>query len=52
MSVLTDPISDLLTRIKNASRAVKEECLIPFSGIKAEIANWTAVVRTSGASAE
>ena len=38
MSVVTDPISDLLTRIKNASRAVKEECLIPFSGIKAEIA--------------
>ena len=38
MSVVTDPISDFLTRIKNASRAVKEECVAPFSGIKAEIA--------------
>lgn len=38
MSVVTDPISDLLTRIRNASRAAKEELNAPFSGIKAEIA--------------
>jgi len=38
MSVLTDPISDFLTRIKNAGRALKEETTAPFSQIKAEIA--------------
>ncbi len=38
MSVLTDPISDFLTRLKNASRAAKEVTIAPFSGIKAEIA--------------
>ena len=38
MSVVTDPISDFLTRIKNATRAQKEETTAPFSGIKAEIA--------------
>ena len=38
MSQLSDPISDFLTRLKNASRAGKEEFLAPYSGIKAEIA--------------
>lgn len=38
MAVLTDPISDFLTRWKNASRARKEEFSAPFSRIKAEIA--------------
>ena len=38
MSVLTDPISDFLTRIKNATRAQKEETTAPFSQVKAEIA--------------
>lgn len=38
MSVVTDPISDFLTRIKNASRAAKEELTAPFSKMKAEIA--------------
>ena len=38
MAVLTDPISDFLTRWKNASRARKEEFTAPFSRIKAEIA--------------
>ena len=38
MSALTDPISDFLTRIKNATRAAKEETTAPFSRIKAEIA--------------
>jgi small subunit ribosomal protein S8 len=38
MSVVTDPIADFLSRIKNASRAAKTEALAPFSRIKAEIA--------------
>jgi len=38
MSVVTDPISDFLTRIKNASTAAKEELSAPFSQMKAEIA--------------
>ena len=38
MPVVTDPISDFLTRLKNASRAAKEEMTAPFSRIKAEIA--------------
>lgn len=38
MSALIDPISDFLTRIRNASRAGKEEVLAPFSQMKAEIA--------------
>lgn len=38
MAVLTDPISDFLTRWKNASRAKKQEFTAPYSKIKAEIA--------------
>ena len=38
MSVLTDPISDFLTRLKNASRARNDEFTAPYSKIKAEIA--------------
>ena len=38
MAVLTDPISDFLTRWKNASRAKKAEFTAPYSKIKAEIA--------------
>ena len=38
MSALTDPISDFLTRFKNASRAGKEEFNAPFSKMKSEIA--------------
>lgn len=38
MSVVTDPIADFLSRIKNASRAAKPETTAPFSTIKAEIA--------------
>ena len=38
MAVLTDPISDFLTRWKNASRARKEDFSAPFSRVKAEIA--------------
>lgn len=38
MSVLTDPISDFLTRIKNASRASKEDLSAPHSQMKVELA--------------
>jgi len=38
MSVLTDPISDFLTRFKNASRAGLEEFSAPYSRIKEDIA--------------
>lgn len=38
MAVLSDPISDFLTRLKNASNARKEEFLAPHSKIKVEIA--------------
>ncbi len=38
MAVITDPISDFLTRLKNASNARKEEFSAPFSKIKVEIA--------------
>lgn len=34
----TDPISDFLTRIRNASSAGKDECVSPHSKMKAEIA--------------
>lgn len=38
MAVLTDPIADFLTRIKNASRANNEYFAAPFSKMKADIA--------------
>ena len=38
MSLATDPISDFLTRARNAAMAAKEEFTAPFSRIKAEIA--------------
>jgi small subunit ribosomal protein S8 len=38
MSALTDPIADFLSRIRNASRAAKQEFTAPFSQIKGEIA--------------
>lgn len=34
----TDPIADMLTRIRNAVRARKKEVSLPSSGIKVEIA--------------
>jgi len=36
--MFTDPISDMLTRIRNASMARKTEVLVPISKIKFEIA--------------
>jgi small subunit ribosomal protein S8 len=38
MAVLTDPISDFLTRFKNAARAGNETFIAPYSKIKADIA--------------
>lgn len=56
MAVLSDPISDFLTRFKNASRAGNAEFNAPFSKQKAEIARilkeqgyiWGYEVETSG----
>jgi small subunit ribosomal protein S8 len=56
MAVLSDPISDFLTRFKNACRANKEEFVTPFSKLKAEVARvlkeegyiWGYEVDTSG----
>jgi small subunit ribosomal protein S8 len=38
MAVLSDPVSDFLTRLKNASNAGNESISAPFSKMKAEIA--------------
>ena len=38
MGLVTDPIADMITRIRNANRAKKEKLEIPFSKIKLEIA--------------
>ena len=38
MAVLSDPIADFLTRLKNSGYARNEAFTVPFSGIKAEIA--------------
>ena len=35
---MTDPISDLLTRLRNASKAKLDECVIPHSTLKEAIA--------------
>jgi small subunit ribosomal protein S8 len=36
--MLTDPVSDMLTRIRNANRALHETATMPSSRMKAEIA--------------
>ena len=36
---VTDPIADMLTRIRNANSAGKPEVDIPYSRLKAEVAN-------------
>lgn len=56
MAVLSDPISDFLTRLKNASRAGNESFTAPHSKIKADIAKileaqgyiWSFEVKTNG----
>ena len=37
MSTVTDPIADLLARVRNAASAQKTEMFVPYSKIKAEI---------------
>ena len=37
--VMTDPIADLLTRIRNANQAKHESCEVPASKIKVDILN-------------
>ncbi len=56
MAVLSDPISDFLTRMKNASRTGNETFSAPYSKIKGEIARilkaegyiWNYEVDTEG----
>src|SRR5438034_278470 len=38
MSTITDPIADLLARVRNGAQAQKPELFVPYSKIKAEIA--------------
>jgi small subunit ribosomal protein S8 len=38
MSTVTDPIADLLSRVRNAAAAQKPELFVPYSKIKAEVA--------------
>ncbi len=40
--MMTDPISDMLTRIRNAQAVKKHEVVLPFSKIKYEIAKLLA----------
>ena len=37
MGAITDPVADLLTRIRNASRAGHDQVLIPASKLKVEV---------------
>ncbi len=36
---MTDPISDFLTRLRNASKARLDECIAPHSNLKESVAN-------------
>ena len=36
--MLTDPVADMLTRIRNANKAMHEQAEMPTSGLKSEIA--------------
>jgi len=38
MSTVTDPIADLLARVRNGAQAQKPELFVPYSKIKAEVA--------------
>ena len=42
---MTDPISDFLTRLRNASKARLDECIMPHSTLKAAIA---AILKVEG----
>ena len=43
--MLTDPIADMLTRIRNANKAMHDSCSMPTSRMKEEIAR---VLRDEG----
>ena len=42
---MTDPISDFLTRVRNASKAAREDCVSPHSKLKEAIA---AILKAEG----
>jgi small subunit ribosomal protein S8 len=42
---MTDPISDFLTRLRNASKAKLDDCVIPHSKLKESVA---AILKTEG----
>ena len=42
---MTDPISDFLTRLRNASKARLDECVMPHSNVKESVA---AILKTEG----
>ena len=44
-SIMTDPISDFLTRLRNASKAKLDECVHPHSKLKEGVA---AILKTEG----
>lgn len=46
---MTDPISDFLTRLRNASKAKLDECVMPHSQLKESIA---AILKSEGYVAE
>ena len=37
MSTVTDPIADLLARVRNGAQAQKVDIFVPYSKIKAEV---------------
>ena len=37
MSTVTDPIADLLARVRNGAQAQKPELFVPYSKIKADV---------------
>ena len=45
--MLTDPVSDMLTRIRNANQALHEKVTMPTSKLKEEIARILAGVAVS-----
>jgi small subunit ribosomal protein S8 len=42
---MTDPISDFLTRVRNASKARRDDCVAPYSKLKENVA---AILKTEG----
>ena len=44
---MTDPIADMLTRLRNANAAHHEEVTMPYSKLKASIAELQTMVESS-----